>query len=171
MVKNLQINDDVGLFAAEALGEIRDKSAIPALITALAVRAGTGSDSEGEAPQVGNYAAEALGKFGAEAAEAIPALTKLVKIFKGESRIIVAGALAKIDKNSETAFVALAESLKSKDEYLERQALYNLIDAPNVDRAITTLTNALNDPEIGQKQLISESIDDLKKRKSKGKDK
>src|SRR5215471_9302105 len=87
--QDLQVRRD----AVNALGALKDASAVPDLITAL-------KDKD---DQVRARAAESLWSIGAKAKEAIPALTFALKDKKTDVRLSAAGALGEMAPEAETA--------------------------------------------------------------------
>src|SRR6266404_2328323 len=79
--------------AVNALGALKDASAVPDLITAL-------KDKD---DQVRAKAAESLWSIGPKAKEAIPALTVALKDRKADVRLSAAGALGEMAPEAQTA--------------------------------------------------------------------
>lgn len=127
------------LDAAQALGEIGDERAVPALTKAL-------SD---EAISVRKEAAFALGEIGEPAKEAVPALIKALSDDFKEVRGNAAFALGKMSKNAAAAVLPLIQKLGDRDGFVRVNASLALyrIDKSQIDIVIPALVEALGDED------------------------
>ena len=127
--------------AADALGKIGDKVAIPGLLKLL-------KDSNSN---VRGSAADALGKIGDNAA--IPGLLKLLKDYDWQVRKSVADALCKLDYKAAEAIPGLLKLLEYPDWYVHLTAAFAL-PLLKINEIVIPKIGEIAIPKIGDKAEI-----------------
>ena len=116
------------------------------------------------------WAAQALGSIGPAAKGAEAALRATLKAKTGKVRIHAQFALARIDPDkASTPLASLTEALKDKDASLRRLAARSLCEIGPPAKAVTAaLIVALQDPDEGVRETVSEALGQIGEREAVG---